>query len=517
MQTQTTQTIETTALNAAPATATAQAAVTPFSAMGLCPELARAVTLMGFENATPIQAQSIPVIASGADLVARSQTGTGKTVAFGLPAIQSIDTSENHATVQALIICPTRELALQAGEEIRKLARFMPDINPVEVYGGAPIDRQCIRLRRANMVIGTPGRIMDHMRRKSLKLGNLKMIVLDEADEMLNMGFKEDIETILQGVPNEHQTVLFSATMPPPIMALTKQFQNNPQMIEIDKEHVTLDNIEQTYVDVPHSSKKAALDLLMQYHQPKCAIVFCNTKTMVDELSAHLNETGIKAEALHGDLKQSQRTTVMQSFKAGNVQVLVATDIAARGIDVSNVEYVINFDIPQNTEYYIHRIGRTGRAGKTGKSITICGNRREVFSIRDTARAVKSEIKEFKLPTVHDVKKQNASLRVSELEAALAKPQDAECAALVEKLELMGYTPQAIAAAALSLSGRQSGPEMDFLVDVPTVRSYNPRPARNGRPYNNDRPYGDRAVGKGGPRYPRGGNKRPAKFNRSVD
>ncbi|MDD4850925.1 MAG: DEAD/DEAH box helicase [Gemmiger sp.] len=464
-----------------------QTPITNFSALNLSPELARAVALMGFETATPIQAQAIPVIASGADLVARSQTGTGKTVAFGLPAIQAVDGSEDKSTVQVLILCPTRELALQGGEEIRKLARFMPQINPVEIYGGAPIDKQCIRLRRANMVIGTPGRIMDHMRRKSLKLSNLKMIVLDEADEMLNMGFKEDIETILKGIPAQHQTVLFSATMPPPIMALTKQFQTDPQMIEIDKEHVTLDNIQQSYIDVPHSSKKNALDLLMQYCHPQCAIVFCNTKIMADELATHMEETGIHAEALHGDLRQAQRTAVMQSFKAGRTQVLVATDIAARGIDVSNVEYVINFDLPQNTEYYIHRIGRTGRAGKAGKTITICGSRREVIAIRGIASAVKSEINEFKVPTVGEIQKQCTSQLGTVLEEALQTRPDAACLALVDKLETLGYTPQAIAAAAIGLTAAKTAPEIAHLVDVPAAkfggnrpRNARPRPARTG-------------------------------------
>ena len=248
-----------------------------FSEMSLTPKVERAVSLMGFDSATPIQSEAIPVIRTGVDVIARSQTGTGKTLAFGIPAIERVDTHEEKPTIQVLILCPTRELAVQADEEIRKLARFKEGIRPVAIYGGASIEQQCISLRRANVVIGTPGRVMDHMRRKTIKLNNLKMIVLDEADEMLNMGFKEDIETILTDTPDDRQTVLFSATMPPAIMRITKEFQKDPVLIEIDKSQVTIENIEQRFIDVPHSNKKDALLMLIKFYQPKRAIIFCGT------------------------------------------------------------------------------------------------------------------------------------------------------------------------------------------------------------------------------------------------
>ena len=422
-----------------------------FSEMSLTPKVERAVSLMGFDSATPIQSEAIPVIRTGVDVIARSQTGTGKTLAFAIPAIERVDTHEEKPTIQVLVLCPTRELAVQADEEIRKLARFKEGIRPVAIYGGASIEQQCINLRRANIVVGTPGRVMDHMRRKTIKLNSLKMIVLDEADEMLNMGFKEDIETILTDTPEDRQTVLFSATMPPAIMKITKEFQKDPVLIEIDKSQVTIENIEQRFIDVPHANKKEALVMLLKFYQPKRAIIFCGTKKMADELTEYLNERNVSAESIHSDIKQTQRTTTMRDFKAGRTTILIATDIAARGIDVNDVEYVINFDIPPNTEYYIHRIGRTGRAGKPGCSITICSSKREVNEIRQIAVAVKSAIKELALPTPEDIISAATAKAIEELEASLQgeiKPIYAEMVnAMVEK----GLSVQNIAEAALSL------------------------------------------------------------------
>jgi len=336
----------------------------PFSELGLTPEIERAVAAMGFETPTDVQAEAIPPIREGRDVVARSQTGTGKTLAYAIPAIERIDTGEKSSTVQVLVLCPTRELAMQSADEVRKLARYIPEIRPVEVYGGADITKQCIRLRSANIVVGTPGRIMDHLRRKTLKLSNLKMLVLDEADEMLDMGFKEDIETILRGVPEERQTVLFSATMPPAILALTKDFQRSPVTIDIDSAHATLDEIKQEYLEVPHSAKMAALLSLMEFHRKARTLVFCNTKTMVDEITGELNARGFAAEGIHSDIRQSQRTSVMADFKQGRTEILVATDIAARGIDVSGIDFVINFDLPTERRilYPPHRPHRPRRA-----------------------------------------------------------------------------------------------------------------------------------------------------------
>lgn len=422
-----------------------------FSEMGLTEQVERAVSLMGFDHATPIQSEAIPVIRTGVDIIARSQTGTGKTVAFAIPAIEKIDTEQEKASIQVLILCPTRELAVQACEEIRKLIRFKDGIRPVAIYGGASIEKQCIDLRRANIVVGTPGRVMDHMRRKSIKLDRLKMIVLDEADEMLNMGFKEDIETILTDTPETRQTILFSATMPPAIMKITHQFQNNPALIEIDKGQVTLESIEQRYVDVSHSMKQDALARLMQFYKPNCAIIFCATKKMADELTDFLNARKISSACIHSDIKQAQRTSTMFAFKAGKIKILIATDIAARGIDVSDVEYVINYDIPPNTEYYIHRIGRTGRAGKKGCSITICGYKNEVKAIRRIAVAVKSEIKELLLPSIADIQLAGTAEAVGEIETHLQDEINPVFTKIVSELTEKGCSLQQIAEIVLSL------------------------------------------------------------------
>ncbi|MEG0115495.1 MAG: DEAD/DEAH box helicase, partial [Hydrogenoanaerobacterium sp.] len=261
----------------------------PFKELNIMPEIMRAVEGMGFEAATDIQAQSIPLIQEGRDVIGRSQTGTGKTIAIGIPAIEKIDTTEPNQHEQMLVLCPTRELAMQGCAELEKLAQYMPGIRTADIYGGAAMDRQIVKLKRANIVIGTPGRVMDHMRRRTLKLDHLKMIVLDEADEMLSMGFREDIETILQDTPDERQTILFSATMPPPILALTKLYQKNPQLIEIDRKQITVDNIEQHYYDVPMGRKMDALNLILKFYNPKLALIFCNTKSMVDNISDYLN------------------------------------------------------------------------------------------------------------------------------------------------------------------------------------------------------------------------------------
>ena len=423
----------------------------PFSQLELDPRIEKAVAAMGFDTATPIQAQVIPIIRAGSDVIAKSQTGTGKTAAFGIPALEAIDTGEEKPTVQVLILCPTRELAQQAGDELRKLSKFLPGIRISEVYGGASMDRQFIQLRRANLVVGTPGRIMDHMRRGTIKLQNLKMIVLDEADEMLNMGFKEDIETVLGDTPAERQTVFFSATMPPAISALAKTFQRDPKTVEINKSQVTLEQIDQSCVEAPIRQKKEALNLLLRYHQPTRALIFCNTKHMVDELGEYLNNSGFSAESIHGDLKQVQRTRVMNEFKRGRVAILIATDVAARGIDVSDVDYVINYDIPMNTEYYVHRIGRTGRAGKSGSAITLFSGKRQMYALRDLGRAVKSEIRKDQLPTLEEIQMREEQRKAETVAEVLESGDGKNYEEMVTQLTARGYTPEQVAAAALSL------------------------------------------------------------------
>ncbi len=424
--------------------------ISGFKDLMLDSRIMHALDDMGFESPTEIQSQAIPLIREGKDIIGRSQTGTGKTMAFAIPAIEKIRPEEGK--VQALIMCPTRELALQCSEEIKKLTKYINGIRTAEVYGGAPMDKQITKLKRANIVIGTPGRIMDHMRRRTLRLDHIRFVVLDEADEMLSMGFKEDMETILRETPEERQTVLFSATMPPSILALTGEFQRDPQLVEVSRKQLTLDNIVQKYVDVPMGRKTDALKLLLHYYRPSLAMVFCNTKKMADELTESLQKGGFNADAIHGDLKQSQRNSVMDKFRCGTTAVLVATDVAARGIDVNDVEFVFNYDIPQNNEYYVHRIGRTGRVGKDGTSITICSGRKQTLALTEIVRGLKCSISEIPVPTGDDIRskmyEKNTESVVSVLESGKGKAYTEMVNMLLEK----GYSLFDIAAAALQMN-----------------------------------------------------------------
>lgn len=369
-----------------------------FKELGLSKELLSAVKSMGFDEMTEIQEKSIPVIMKGLDIIGRSNTGTGKTAAFGIPVIEKILQNDSDF-IQTLILCPTRELAQQACEEIKKFSKYKNWVKPLAIFGGVSIDKQIYQLKRGvNIIIGTPGRIIDHINRHTLKLQNLKTIVLDEADEMLQMGFREDIENILQYIPKERQTILFSATMPPEILAITHKYQNNPILIKTNTKSKTVESIEQYYYIVPMGKKFDSLDLLLIKNQPKSSMIFCNTKKMVDELTNILVSKGYKAAGIHGDMKQLQRTSVMNSFKSGKTSILVATDVAARGIDVNGIDAVFNFDLPQDNEYYIHRIGRTGRAGKSGTAYTLVCNRKQVSDLNMIAKNTKSVIKESELP-----------------------------------------------------------------------------------------------------------------------
>ena len=369
-----------------------------FKELGLSEELLSAVKSMGFDEMTEIQEKSIPVIMKGLDIIGRSNTGTGKTAAFGIPVIEKILQNDSDF-IQTLILCPTRELAQQACEEIKKFSKYKNWVKPLAIFGGVSIDKQIYQLKRGvNIIIGTPGRIIDHINRHTLKLQNLKTIVLDEADEMLQMGFREDIENILQYIPKERQTILFSATMPPEILAITHKYQNNPILIKTNTKSKTVESIEQYYYIVPMGKKFDALDLLLIKNQPKSSMIFCNTKKMVDELTNIMISKGYKAAGIHGDMKQLQRTSVMNSFKCGKTSILVATDVAARGIDVNGIDAVFNFDLPQDNEYYIHRIGRTGRAGKSGTAYTLVCNRKQVSDLNMIAKNTKSVIKESELP-----------------------------------------------------------------------------------------------------------------------
>jgi ATP-dependent RNA helicase DeaD len=372
-----------------------------FSDLELSESILKAVEELGFVEATPIQAEAIPAVMSGRDVIGQAQTGTGKTAAFGIPAIEMVD--ETDPVTQVLILCPTRELALQVKEQIYKLAKYKRDLLVTAIYGGESYEKQFRDLKKgAHIVVGTPGRVMDHMDRKTLKLDSLKMLVLDEADEMLNMGFREDIETVLSHAPEERQTVLFSATMSKDILSITKRFQNDPQLIKVTRKEVTNDNIEQSYFNVRREGKLELMTRLIEVNDLQLMLVFCNTKNRVDEVTADLQALGYAAEGLHGDLRQTARNQVMNKFRHGKIKILVATDVAARGIDVSDVDAVFNYDVPLDIEYYVHRIGRTGRAGKKGQAFLFASGR-DRSKLRDLERYTKSPIPEGKIPTKVDL------------------------------------------------------------------------------------------------------------------
>ena len=418
-----------------------------FEDMNISNEICRAVLDMGFEEATPIQSQAIPVILEGKDIIGQSQTGTGKTAAFGIPLLERINPEDRR--LQALILCPTRELAIQVSEEFRKLLKYKDNIRVLPIYGGQPIDRQIAALRKGTqVVIGTPGRVMDHMRRRTIKAETVQMMVLDEADEMLDMGFREDIETILVKIPEEHQTLLFSATLSPEILDITKRFQKNPEFIKIVRMELTVPNIEQYYFDVKEKTKLDALCRIIDVYDPKLAMVFCNTKKRVDDLVEMLQGRGYFAEGLHGDLKQAQRDKVMQKFRNGTIEILVATDVAARGIDVDDIDVVFNYDVPQDEEYYVHRIGRTGRAGKAGKAFTFCVGK-EIYKLRDIMRYTKTKIQQQKLPTLSDVEEMKTNIYLEKIKGIIEEGHLTKYIHLVDRLMEEDYTSIDIAAALL--------------------------------------------------------------------
>ncbi|MCI8336130.1 MAG: DEAD/DEAH box helicase [Peptococcaceae bacterium] len=421
-----------------------------FTTLNLSPELQKAIAQVGYTEMTQIQAQAIPVILEGRDVIGRSSTGTGKTAAFGIPAIESIS-EENEYRPQVLVLCPTRELAIQVWEEMKKFAKFKRSAHFALVYGGQSMDIQIKQLKRANIVIGTPGRMLDHIRRKTLKLAQLKMVVLDEADEMLNMGFYEDITTILEQTPKERQTLLFSATMPPEIMKITKEFQKNPLLIAVDKGQKTIDTITQYYYEVPQGRKTETIAALLSLYQPAKSIIFCNTKKMVDQLTEQLLELGIDAIGLHGDMRQQARNQTMQQFKLGRTNILVATDVAARGIDVDNIEAVFNFDIPAEYEYYIHRIGRTGRAGKSGYSFTLANTRRQIHQIQDIVRYIKAPIKRMPLPSGTEITRQKREQFFAKLNRILKEDNLTEESYLYEQIKATGITEERLPLALLHL------------------------------------------------------------------
>ena len=444
---------------------------------GLDERIIRAVSEMGFEYMSPIQKAAIPVMMEGRDIIGQAQTGTGKTAAFGIPLLQKVDPDNKH--LQAVVLCPTRELAMQAADDIRDFAKYMSGIKVLAVYGGQDISRQIKALSaRVQIVVGTPGRVMDHMRRHTLKMKDVRVLVLDEADEMLDMGFREDIETILQGMPEEKQTALFSATMPEPILRITRTYQKDAEYIKMTPREITVAAIEQAYYRVPQKMKEDVLTRLMDYYNPARSLIFCNTKKMVDQLSESLKGKGYACDGLHGDLSQNQRDTVMNLFRTGRINILIATDVAARGIDVSGVEAVFNFDIPEDIEYYVHRIGRTGRAGRSGKSFTLVGGR-EMYKLRDIERICHTKIEERRVPSAKEITRAKSQKVFAEVIDIIENSDITSALSFVsQKVEEGEYTAEQLAAGFMKL---KMGADIEDLVLFEKNDRQGRRSGRDGR------------------------------------
>lgn len=420
-----------------------------FEELNCSKEVIKALNDMGFEEATPIQALSIPLIKQGRDIVGQAQTGTGKTAAFAIPIIDKILLDKKET--QALILCPTRELAIQVSEEISKIAKYKNGLRIIPVFGGQPIDRQIKGLKSGSqIVIGTPGRIMDHLRRKTLKLNNLQILALDEADEMLNMGFREDIETILASTNEERQMVLFSATMPKAILEIIDSYQKNPEIVKVVHKELTTPNINQMYIEVKENDKLEITTRIIDSYNPKLSIVFCNTKRKVDDITELLQARGYMTDSIHGDIKQSLRSNVMDKFKRGDIEILVATDVAARGIDIDDVELVINYDLPNDEEYYVHRIGRTGRAGRTGNAFSLV-TPREFNLLKNIMRYTKKKIKLQPIPTIDDIETIKTDTFIDKVKKAVDAGNLQKHIEIVERLMEDDYPSIEVAAALIKM------------------------------------------------------------------
>lgn len=472
--------------------------MTTFYDFGLHHAIVRALGSMGFEEATAIQVQTIPAALQGKDLIGQAQTGTGKTAAFGIPLIERVDEADTR--IQAVVLTPTRELAVQVAEEINKIAQFTK-IAALPIYGGQDITRQIKALKkRPQIIVATPGRFMDHMRRKTIRLDAIEMVVLDEADEMLNMGFIDDIREILQEVPEQRQTLLFSATMPRAIQEIAQQFMREPELISVKAKEVTVPNIEQQYMEVAEKQKFDVLCRLLDIHSPELAIVFGRTKRRVDELAEALTKRGYGAEGIHGDLNQSKRDSVLRKFKEGTIEVLVATDVAARGLDISGVTHVFNFDIPQDSESYVHRIGRTGRAGKTGLAVTFA-TPREIDHLRLIERATNRRMERRAVPTMTEALEGKQRIAVEKLLEASGGSNLSAYKTLAEQL-LDGVDSVTLVSAALKLLTKEPDSTPVHLTEEAPVRIGKKRLSPKGRGgYGGKRPSRPHFGGSGGRLY----------------
>jgi ATP-dependent RNA helicase DeaD len=433
-----------------------------FEDLGLSREVLRAIDALGYEEPTPIQALTIPLLLQGRDVLAQAQTGTGKTAAFAIPIVERVEPRRRE--VQALVLAPTRELAVQVAEAMHGFGNTQ-GISVLPIYGGQAYDRQLRGLRAgAHVVVGTPGRIMDHMRRGTLDLATVRMVVLDEADEMLDMGFVEDIEFILEQVPAERQIALFSATLPRRIETLARRYQRDPERVTIAHETRTAPQTRQFYLETPQRGKLEALTRILDLESPSSAIVFCRTKREVDELAGTLAARGYTTSAIHGDVNQAQRERLLRAFREGRAELLIATDVAARGLDIPDVTHVFNYDIPEDADAYVHRVGRTGRMGRKGEAITFV-TPRETRMLRFIEKQIHKKLKPLRLPTPADIAARRREAFVQSLRERIAAGAGETYALVVE--ELAGeHDPLEIAAAALHLAFESAGPRRDGAAEV---------------------------------------------------
>lgn len=471
-----------------------------FEELNLDEKILKAVKDMGFEEASPIQAKAIPVQMEGLDIIGQAQTGTGKTAAFGIPLLQKINPKSKK--LQAVALCPTRELAIQVANEIRKLSKYMHGVKVLPIYGGQDIVKQIRSLKDGTqIIIGTPGRVMDHMRRKTIKFDQVHTVIMDEADEMLNMGFLEDMETILSQLPEERQTIMFSATMPDAIAKIARNFQNDPVTVKVVKKELTVPKVTQYYYEVKPKTKVEVMCRLLDMYAPKLSVAFCNTKRQVDELVDELQGRGYFAEGIHGDLKQVQRDRVMNSFRNGRTEILVATDVAARGIDVDDVEAVFNYDIPQDDEYYVHRIGRTGRAGREGIAFSLVVGR-EVYKMRDIQRYCKTKIIPQAIPSLNDITEIKAEKILEQAAQTVADNDLSKILHILEKKLLEeDYTSLDLAAALVRMTMGEEN--QDIINDSRPARSLDDLDA-----FGRDQSRGGSSRGRGRERRDSGRNSR---------
>ena len=479
----------------------------PFVELGLRPELLAAIADLGYERPSPIQALAIPPALEGKNLVGLSQTGSGKTAAFTLPLLQRIDLNKRHP--QAIVLCPTRELAVQVCEEIHRLGTKLPGLHAVPVYGGAPMDRQIRHLKDgAHVVVGTPGRLLDHLERGTLKLGQVQIAVLDEADRMLDMGFKDEMDRLLAALPAERQTLFFSATMNREVGRIISLHAPDAQQIEVKQQSRTVSTIEQSYYEVRGRSKVEVVSRLLDMEDSRLTIIFCNTKRTVDECTESLLARGYAVDRLHGDITQNMRERVLARFREGTIEVLVATDVAARGLDIDEVDVVFNYDLPQDPEDYVHRVGRTGRAGRSGRAVSFVYGR-EIHRLQTIERYTRQVIRRGRVPSQEEVEGKRTDRLFETLRERLEAGTFESHADHIDRLLEQGHTPTDIAGALFSLWKETGNREGEAIAEDREPD----RPARSERPirdYHDQGPPRDRDYGPPRDRDygPRGGQQR---------